>query len=39
MGSSEVEVINKIKGVAKSLSFWFQNNYMKVNTDKFRLLP
>ena len=37
-GSSELEVSNEIKGVAKCLTLWFQNNYMKVNPDKFHLL-
>ena len=37
-GCSELEVINEIKGVAKSLTLWFRNNYMKVNPDKFHLL-
>ena len=36
-GCSELEVINEIKGVAKSLTLWFRNNYMKVNPDKFHL--
>ena len=38
MGSSELEVITKIESVALRLSLWFQNNYMKVNPAKFRLL-
>ena len=38
MNSSELEVINKIKNVVKSLSLWFQNNFMKMNLDEFRLL-
>ena len=38
MGSSELEVINEIKSVAESLTFWFQNNCIKVNPDKFHLL-
>ena len=37
-GSSELEVINEIKGVAESLTLWFRNNCMKVNPDKFHLL-
>ena len=37
-GSSELEVSNEIKGVAECLTLWFQNNYMKVNPDKFHLL-
>ena len=37
-GSSELEVINEIKGVAESLTLWFRNNCMKVNPDKLRLL-
>ena len=37
-GSSELEVINEIKDVAESLTFWFRNNCMKVNPDKFHLL-
>ena len=36
--SSELEVINEIKGVAESLSFWFGNSCMKVNPGKFHLL-
>ena len=32
-GSSELEVINKIKGVAVSLTLWFRNNCIKVNPD------
>ena len=38
IGSSELEVINEIKTVAKSLTLWFRNNCMKVNPDKFHLL-
>ena len=34
-GSSELEVINEIKTAAESLTFCFQNNYMKVNPNKF----
>ena len=37
-GSSELNVINEIKDMAESLTFWFRNNYMKVNPDKFHLL-
>ena len=37
-GSSELEVTNEIKGVAESLTLWFQNNYIKVNPDRFHLL-
>ena len=37
-GSSEMEVINEIKGVAESLTLWFRNSCMKVNADKFHLL-
>ena len=37
-GSSELEVINDIKSVVKSLTLWFWNNCMKVNPDKFHLL-
>ena len=37
-GSSELEVINEIKGVAESFTLWFRNNCMKVNPDKFPLL-
>ena len=37
-GSSELEVISEIKGVAESLTLWFRNNCMKVNPDKFHLL-
>ena len=36
--SSELEVINEIESVVESLTLWFQNNCMKVNPDKFRLL-
>ena len=36
--SSELEVINEIESVVESLPLWFQNNCMKVNPDKFRLL-
>ena len=36
VGSSELQVINEIKGMTESLS-WFQNNCMKVNPDKFHL--
>ena len=32
------EVINEIKDVVESLIFWFRNNCMKVNPDKFHLL-
>ena len=38
MGSSEFEVLNKIKGAAESLSLWFQNICMKMNSEEFRLL-
>ena len=38
MGSSELEVLNKIKGAAESLSLWFQNICMKMNSEEFRLL-
>ena len=38
VGSSELEVINDIKSVVKSLTLWFWNNCMKVNPDKFHLL-
>ena len=38
MGSSELEVVTKIKSVPLRLSLWFQNNYMKVNPAKFCLL-
>ena len=34
-GNSELEVINEIKTAAESLTLCFQNNYMKVNPDKF----
>ena len=37
-GSSELEVINEIKGVAQSLTLWYRNNCIKVNPDKFHLL-
>ena len=37
-GSSELEVINEIKGVVESLTLWFRNNCMKVNPNKFHLL-
>ena len=37
-GSSALEVINEIKGVAESLNLWFRNNCVKVNPDKFHLL-
>ena len=37
-GSSELEVINEIKGVGESLTLWFRNNCIKVNPDKFHLL-
>ena len=37
-GSSELEVINEIKGVVESLTLWFLNNCRKVNPDKFHLL-
>ena len=37
-GSSELEVISEIKGVAESLTLWFPNNCMKVNPNKFHLL-
>ena len=36
-GSSELEVINEIKGVAESLTLLFRNNCMKVNPNKFHL--
>ena len=38
MGSSGLEVINEIKTVVESLTLWFQNNCMKVNSYKFHLL-
>ena len=34
MGSSELEVINKIKSVAEYLTLLFRNNCMNVNPDK-----
>ena len=37
-GSSELEEINEIKGVAESPTLLFRNNCMKVNPDKFHLL-
>ena len=37
-GSSEMEVIDEIKGVAENLTLRFRNNCMKVNPDKFHLL-
>ena len=37
-GSSELEVIDGIKGAAESLTLWFRNNCMKLNPDKFHLL-
>ena len=37
-GSSELGVINEIKGVAGSLTLWFRHNCMKVNPDKFHIL-
>ena len=37
-GSSDLEVINEIKGVGESLNLWFRNNCGKVNPDKFHLL-
>ena len=37
MGSSDLEVINKIKSVAECLTLWFRNNCMKVNPEKFHL--
>ena len=36
--SSELEVINEIKGVVESLTLWFWDNRMKVNPNKFDLL-
>ena len=36
--SSELQVINEIKGVAESLTLCFRNNCMKVNPNKFHLL-
>ena len=36
--SSELEVIDEIKGVAESLTLRFRNNCMKVNPDKLYLL-
>ena len=36
--SSELEVINEIKSVGESLTFWFRINFMKVNPDKFHFL-
>ena len=38
MGSSELEVINKVKSVVESFTLWFRNNCMKVNPDEFHLL-
>ena len=38
MGSSELELINKIKIEEENLTLWFQNNCMKVNPDKFHFL-
>ena len=37
-GSSELEVINEIKGVAQSLTLLYRKNCIKVNPDKFHLL-
>ena len=37
-GSSELEVINEIKGVTENLTLLFRNNCMKGNPDKFHLL-
>ena len=37
-GSSELEVISEIKSMLEILIFWFWNNCMKVNPDKFHLL-
>ena len=36
--SSELQVINEIKGVAGSLTLCFRNNCMKVNLNKFHFL-
>ena len=38
IGSSELEVINEIKTVARSLTLWVRNKCMKVNPDRFHLL-
>ena len=38
MDSSELEVINEIKSVAERPTWWFRNNCMKVNPDKFHIL-
>ena len=38
MGSSELEVINEIKSVARCFTLWFRNDCMKVNPYKFHLL-
>ena len=38
IGSSELEVINEIKTVVESITLWFRNNCMKVNSDEFHLL-
>ena len=31
-------VLDKLKGNSKLAIFWFENNYMKLNTDKCHLL-
>ena len=38
MSSSELEIINEIKTEVESLTFWFQNNCMKVDPNKFHVL-
>ena len=38
MVSSELEVINEIKGARDRIALWLQNNSMKVNPDEFHLL-
>ena len=37
MGSSELEVINEIKSVARCFTLWLRNDCMAVNPYKFHL--
>ena len=38
LGKTEDEVLNEIKLASDKLLTWFQDNYMKINPDKFHLL-
>jgi len=38
LGQNEDQVLNEIKSASENLLSWFQDNYMKMNPDKFHLL-